>query len=1154
VAITLPGPQQEQQTSIALPAPEGEKVGITLPFSPLQRYKAPGGAFSRGVERGVKQTKGLYGQFLHEVGDETGFASLVEMGDELVEEAFVEALRNPPDIAELSDVDWTSPSNIATFAAQTLGEQVFNIAIAGTGGGLGALAAKKIVSRRILKELAKRSAPVRGQFTRQQALARYTSRFGSGAGKGGIAGGFASFLPINTGEVIQEQVDAGLDPDIWSSLAIGAPMSALEMVGFGVAAHALFGKASKEAVATTLKQVLGRVGVKSFQSLAAEGTTEAVQEAMVIASQKLKDPTFSVTDAISSSEGLSRIAFAGLSGAVVGGVLGGAGGVARGTIDGMRIAKTRTTDLRRSIEGELSTEEADQDGNVNSLFGFNAAKQKAVAAVNATVKSVTSAVAARRNTELNPEEQETANVAAHQAARDTLTFLRDELKTAGLALGRLGTIRNDAKQTLNNILDTLGQAPKAEELSPKQNKTVRKTRDQIKQILDELKGKSTEQQLKLLPKALKLVDKQVAQLTQDPLQVPVARVRALVKAVERSLDRTFEKKVQEGESLRELIAKLQLAVGKQVSKRLTEPKPEQAGPVVTNEKDIFASIDAVAETGKRFAFAVGSRLSTVAQRIKDYVAKKGLVMQEDGNRVVISRKDDMNDDVEGDFTENVTEIDPNKVVVVRAVDKKGRVAHTEAVTRDDANAVHDVMVKAKDHAGPGGKVEVVKSHEEVKRLIDERNEELRRKPVTEMPVPRSQDRENLSREDTEVFVRIGTTNNDSRVMHAFIDVEGNIRREDGKPFRLFESLEAAVKGTQDKRTRSKLDGLTGIDYVEVTTPTGHKGYVIRGQLIQGRTRAAERQVRKALERGNRTKDPSMRIEATRSNGKKVRFHAGDLTTLGIILDEGSTQNVQRKVLSNPQVLFQNALGYISGQVELDQNGQEVRDENGKLVPLYKVKFDPATRPVDGNKVIYGNTKYKDARPDQARIIPTTKKGTYKGLSFIEWMLDQVAAGEIPPSAIRRQLWNYGLLSDEEIQQWNRDAKTTEEERTKTIMDGIALAWTTILGTQTKRLTVKPATAQPRIGQQELFQKEGDIALDEGGRQVQVGERDQLAKLRRWYRSVARKSRTPRCHTLTATASGTRRWGTHSTPHTKHQAGCKTLSGAGLKLRQHSTGC
>jgi muramidase (phage lysozyme) len=685
-----------------------------------------GNAFTRGGRRGAEQTAGLYGQFLHEVGDATGFASLVEMGDDMVKAAFVEALRNPPDIAELSDVDWTSPSNIATFFAQTLGEQAFNIALAGTGGGLGAFAAKKIVSKRVLKELAKRGAPVRGEFTKAQALKRYTDRFGSGAGKGGIAGGFAAFLPINTGEVIQEQRDAGLDPDLWSSLAIGAPMSALEMVGFGVAAKALFGKASKEAAATTLKQVLGRIGVKSFQSLAVEGGTEAVQEAMVIASRKLKDPTFSVTDAISSSEGLSRIAFAGVSGAVVGGVLGGAGGVARATVDGMQIAKARTTDLRRTIEKELGAEETDKDGNVNSLFGFNVAGQKAVAAVDNVVKAVTKAVVARKNSELNPEEREAANVAAHKAVRDTLKHIQTELKTVGVAVGRLDTIRSEAKTKLNEVLQKLSETSSdAAELTPAQNKAVRKARDQIKEILDELKGKSTEQQIKLLPKALELVDQQVAKVVRDPLGVPVTRVRALVRAVDRALDKTFKQKTKEANALRATLNELQARLNQQVSKRLTPPRPENAGPVTTPEKDIFASIDSVAKTGKEFAFAVGSRLDQVAQKIKDHVAKQGLALRQDGNRVIVARVDNIDKDADSTFTQKLEEIPSDNAVVIQAVNKKGEVASMEVVDKTNVSAVKEVSDKMLDHAGPGGTVKVVQPHEETTRLVNKRDEELK---------------------------------------------------------------------------------------------------------------------------------------------------------------------------------------------------------------------------------------------------------------------------------------------------------------------------------------------------------------------------------------------------------------------------------------------
>jgi hypothetical protein len=218
-------------------------------------------------------------------------------------------------------------------------------------------------------------------------------------------------------------------------------------------------------------------------------------------------------------------------------------------------------------------------------------------------------VAARRNTELNPEEQEAANVAAHQAARDTLTHLRDDLKTAGLALGRLQSIRSEAKQTFYKILQRLGEASTAEELTPAQNKAVRKARDRIKETLDELKGKSTEQQLKLLPKALKLVDEQVAKVEQNPLGVPVSRVRALVRVVDRALDRSIKQKIEDGESLRKLIPKLQRAVSQQVSKRLTEPKPENAGPVTTSLEEVKASIDSVLNTGKRFAFAINAALT-----------------------------------------------------------------------------------------------------------------------------------------------------------------------------------------------------------------------------------------------------------------------------------------------------------------------------------------------------------------------------------------------------------------------------------------------------------------------------------------------------------------------------------------------------------------
>jgi hypothetical protein len=116
------------------------------------------------------------------------------------------------------------------------------------------------------------------------------------------AGTFASFLPLNTGEIIQEQRDAGLDPDLGSSLLLGVPSTALDVAGVGIMARSFFGpRTSKEAAMTAMNLVLRRLGHGSLKSLVAEGGTEMAQEAMVIASQKLKDPTFSVADAIMSS-------------------------------------------------------------------------------------------------------------------------------------------------------------------------------------------------------------------------------------------------------------------------------------------------------------------------------------------------------------------------------------------------------------------------------------------------------------------------------------------------------------------------------------------------------------------------------------------------------------------------------------------------------------------------------------------------------------------------------------------------------------------------------------------------------------------------------------------------------------------------------------
>jgi hypothetical protein len=264
-------------------------------------------------------------------------------------------------------------------------------------------------------------------------------------------------------------------------------------------------------------------------------------------------------------------------------------------------------------------------------------------------------------------------------------------------------------------------------------------------------------------------------------------------------------------------------------------------------------------------------------------------------------------------------------------------------------------------------------------------------------------------------------------MHAYVDDENHLRREDGKPFRLFDSVEHAAKAALYKNTAHKIQG--DIDVVKV----GDK-FALRVKLPEGKTQAAERQVRHAINRGMKhAKDKaSLTVTAVRPNGKKVPIHAGEITALGLTLDAGSTQNTQDKFYANPQVQFLNGLAYL-----IDQHD-------------FTIDFRPADEVVDGkitvkgrasdaNKLIYGQVAYKDAIPDQKRAIPRTAKGKVKDKGYVEWAIDKFLSVDAQLSILKGLLFNYGFLSNEEIAQLER----TPVEEQRTVLEGLALVQSTI---------------------------------------------------------------------------------------------------------------
>ena len=679
-----------------------------------------GGSFVRGVRRGTSQSIGLAGQLLRSIGDETGFAGAIELGDELIQEAFVEAVSNPARIEGLDDID--SFSKAGTFIAQTLGEQVFNIALAGvgaavgaavgasTGGaglvGLGGFLTRASVGKAAVQGIAKKAALRKAKLT------------------GAAAGTFTAFLPINTGEILQEQRDhfesqvSGVRgvtaPELGPSLALGAVSSALEVLGFGLVGKAIFGAAKKEVVESMVRTVLRRVGHASLKSLAAEGGTEAVQEVLVIASKKLNDPIFSIADAISSSEGLSRIAFAGVSGAVVGGILGGGGGVATGVGDATRVGLQRANlrdasgDARRAAKETFNREETaeGEEEQVRSLFDLDIARKQIATRVEAATKIFKELARTIRNRKSNPEtvaeaDVEAVTAAAREQQQSALQDLDFEDDALDLADGKERENRGRIELAVAKIRQVLGsiETPTAEQpRTARQNKATAKAAKTINELIAKIKGLSVDERAAAVEEGLAEIEKQTSKALSDPFAVPVDRVRVLLNLVNKSARAGFkktQKSIKKAKSMNKFHRGRLNRLGEQLSDtQVTEPAAtEQQAGTTTSVAEVLRSIEAVVQGTKQFAFAVGATLQTLPTAVKTAIGRGQLSVRQEEGRVIIAKAADINKDANAEsFAEDVSTLGADAVVATTR-DEAGGVVSNEAVSPAEAATRADTEVR-----------------------------------------------------------------------------------------------------------------------------------------------------------------------------------------------------------------------------------------------------------------------------------------------------------------------------------------------------------------------------------------------------------------------------------------------------------------------------
>ena len=359
---TAPAPAKD-----ASPYVNPEPVKI----DPFERYRIEGPNIARhnntlgeelraGVGSGVDNLQaGMYGT-AGLMGRELGIGWLEKVGMEGAAENFEQAGKNGRQAGGFTDIE-SAGGFFKSFSA-SLGEAVPSIALAWTGGGIGAkvgqkaveLGVKKSMARNVERRLAKYG------FGREESLisarnfmlskegqkelawaytsarpraiidkaAREANKIGRGAGA--VA---AASLPM-IGRIDQELLSSGIaDPGLTALLG-GIVGGALEAVPALRLLDKMFPGVDKQ----VSKQFVKDFAVSTGTQMALEGSTEAAQEIIQLAALAYHDPTFDMF----SPDARNRVIDAFAAGAAVGAVTGGGaeaiGAVQKGAFSGVKAA------------------------------------------------------------------------------------------------------------------------------------------------------------------------------------------------------------------------------------------------------------------------------------------------------------------------------------------------------------------------------------------------------------------------------------------------------------------------------------------------------------------------------------------------------------------------------------------------------------------------------------------------------------------------------------------------------------------------------------------------------------------------------------------------------------------------------------------------
>ena len=360
-----PAPAQPQSPS----APQAQDQDIFARFR-TENTKLPvhfredntlGEEFVAGLGSGIDGVQGsLYG-VAGLAGRELGIDWMEKAGNENAARNFEEAARNGRQSEGFTEIE--NAGGFFRWAAASLGEAVPSLALAMTGGGIGAAAGRKAVELGVKKSLARsverrlgamgfdREAAILSardymtSSTGQTALARaitgqrtgtIISEAAARASRiGQVSGTVAAASLPQIGAIDQELQRAGVSDPGLTALLGGVVGGALEAVPALRLMDKMFPGVDRQVSKAFVKDFAVATGTQA----ALEGTTEAAQEMIQLAALAYHDPTFDMFSPDAKNRVINAFAAGALVGAVTGGGAEAIGEVGTVTRAGGRVAK-----------------------------------------------------------------------------------------------------------------------------------------------------------------------------------------------------------------------------------------------------------------------------------------------------------------------------------------------------------------------------------------------------------------------------------------------------------------------------------------------------------------------------------------------------------------------------------------------------------------------------------------------------------------------------------------------------------------------------------------------------------------------------------------------------------------------------------------------